>query len=52
MLLIFDKPIKSSIEKEALNVAIKKYRGINSKENNISAKEKNQLVKDFINIFQ
>lgn len=42
----------SPIEKEALNVAIKKYRGINSKENNISAKEKNQLVKDFINIFQ
>ena len=35
----------SPIEKEALNVAIKKYRGINSKENNISDKEKEKISK-------
>jgi len=42
----------SSLENEALIDAIKKYRGINFKEDNISDKEKNELVKDFINIFR
>ena len=35
----------SPIEKEALNIAIKKYRGINFKENNISDKEKEKISK-------
>ena len=35
----------SPIEKEALNIAIRKYRGINFKENNISDKEKEKISK-------
>ena len=42
----------SSIENEALNVAIKKYRGINFEEDDRNEKEKEELVKDFINIFK